>query len=605
MTSMHNHLAKLDGFTEVVLLDTEFVARDGDRVMPVCLVAYELRSGSRHRVFFGDPLATYENPLPVGSDVLYVAYAAQAEWSTFLALGWQLPEHVLDLFAEFRCLTNGRTKFDGGPVEVSLIAALAHFGLDSMTVVEKMSMIDLILRGHPYTEKEQRSILSYCSEDVEALEKLLPAMLQGIEIPYAIFRGRYSKALAKMEFSGIPIDVPSFSRLQTNWDELKLKLAAGIEEEHGFGVYEGTHWSDERFEKLLARMGILGEWPRTPSGLLATDDDDVFKPMAMRFPALAPLRDLRMTINRLRQLGLTVGADGYNRCALMPFRSITGRNYPPSSKFIFGPSTWLRSLIKPEPGQAVAYVDWSSAEFGIAAALSGDVRMKAAYESGDIYMAFAIEAGAAPKGATKATHPELRDLYKVVVLATQYGQTAVGLSKAIGRPVWQAQELLDLHRRVYARYWEWSEWRSQLAVFDRKIDTVFRWPMHVTGRTKPNTISNFPMQANGSEMLRWACCYATERGIEVHAPVQDALLVGGAAEDIEAVVAATKESMAKASDLVLDGFILRTDTKIVRYPDRYSDKRGEAMWNRVMRLLDEVGPGAAGNGNTSMQRVAA
>ena len=44
----------------------------------------------------------------------------------------------------------------------------------------------------------------------------------------------------------------------------------------------------------------------------------------------------------------------YNRCALMPFRSITGRNYPPSSEFIFGPSTWLRSLIKPEPGRAIA-----------------------------------------------------------------------------------------------------------------------------------------------------------------------------------------------------------------------------------------------------------
>ena len=194
----------------------------------------------------------------------------------------------------------------------------------------------------------------------------------------------------------------------------------------------------------------------------------------------------------------------YNRCALMPFRSITGRNYPPSSEFIFGPSTWLRSLIKPEPGRAIAYVDWSSAEFGIAAALSGDERMKAAYETGDIYMAFAIEAGAAPKGATKVTHQEIRDLYKVVVLATQYGQTAVGLSKAIGKPVWEAQGLLDLHRRVYGQYWEWSEWRSQSAVFDRKIDTVFKWPLHVHARTKPNTISNFPMQANGSEMLRWA-----------------------------------------------------------------------------------------------------
>jgi hypothetical protein len=105
------------------------------------------------------------------------------------------------------------------------------------------------------------------------------------------------------------------------------------------------------------------------------------------------------------------------------------------------------------------------------------------------------------------------------------------------------------------------------------------------------------MQANGSEMLRWACCFATERGVEVHTPVQDALLVGGPVGEIEAVVAATEESMAKASDLVLNGFVLRTDTKIVRFPERYSDERGVAMWNRVMRLLAEVE--LCGNGNAA------
>jgi hypothetical protein len=96
------------------------------------------------------------------------------------------------------------------------------------------------------------------------------------------------------------------------------------------------------------------------------------------------------------------------------------------------------------------------------------------------------------------------------------------------------------------------------------------------------------MQANGSEMLRWTCCFATERGVEVQAPVQDALLVGGPVDEIEDVVTTTKQAMNKASDLVLDGFILRTDIKIVRYPDRYSDDRGAAMWGRVMRLLSEA-----------------
>jgi len=109
--------------------------------------------------------------------------------------------------------------------------------------------------------------------------------------------------------------------------------------------------------------------------------------------------------------------------------------------------------------------------------------------------------------------------------------------------------------------------------------------MHVTGVTKQTTITNFPMQAHGSEMLRWACVYATEQGVEVHVPVQDALLIGGTAEGIGGVAELTRAAMAKASDLVLGGFVLRTDVNVVRYPDRYSDKRGAAMRNRVLCLL--------------------
>ena len=41
----------------------------------------------------------------------------------------------------------------------------------------------------------------------------------------------------------------------------------------------------------------------------------------------------------------------------------------------------------------------------------------------------------------------------------------------------------------------------------------------------------------------------------------------------------------KASRIVLDGFELRTDAKLVRYPDRYGDTRGAVMWDRVMRLI--------------------
>ena len=34
--------------------------------------------------------------------------------------------------------------------------------------------------------------------------------------------------------------------------------------------------------------------------------------------------------------------------------------------------------------------------------------------------------------------------------------------------------------------------------------------------------------------------------------------------------------------------ILKTDAKIVRYPDRYSDQRGERMWSAVRRIVADL-----------------
>jgi len=94
------------------------------------------------------------------------------------------------------------------------------------------------------------------------------------------------------------------------------------------------------------------------------------------------------------------------------------------------------------------------------------------------------------------------------------------------------------------------------------------------------------MQANGAEMLRIACCLATEREIEVCAPVHDAVLICAPLDRLEADIAAMRAAMAGASRLVLAGFELATDVKVIRWPDRYADPRGTEMWDRVCNLVD-------------------
>src|SRR5262249_35616098 len=145
-----------------------------------------------------------------------------------------------------------------------------------------------------------------------------------------------------------------------------------------YGVFDGAVFKSTRWAQWLTAHGI--PWPRLPSGALALDDD-TFREMARAHPAVAPIRELRDALSQLRLNDLAVGRDGRNRCLLSPFGARSGRNTPSNSRFIFGPSVWLRGLIQPPPEMGLAYVDFEQQEFGIAAALSGDPAMSAAYES--------------------------------------------------------------------------------------------------------------------------------------------------------------------------------------------------------------------------------
>jgi DNA polymerase-1 len=561
-------------YRAVWAVDFEFIARPGGRPVPVCLVAHELHSGRTIRLWRNQFGPT--PPYSVDAGSLFIAFYASAELGCHRALGWPMPERILDLFTEFRALSNGLPTVAGS----GLLGALTHFGLDNIGATEKEDMRELVLGGGPWSEQEQADIFDYCESDVDALKRLLPAMLPTIDLPRALLRGRCMAAVAQMEHHGIPIDTIMLDRLRCNWSSIQDQLIAEIDRD--YGVFEGRTFKADRFAAWLAHNHI--PWPKLDSGRLDLEDG-TFRQMAKAHPVISPLRELRSSLADLRLADLAVGDDGRNRKLLSPFRARTGRNQPSNSKFIFGPAVWLRSLIKPPPGYAVAYVDWSQQEFGIAAALSGDTAMQAAYHSGDPYLAFAKQAHAVPDDATKTTHGPTRELYKQCVLATQYGMGAEALALRIGRPPVVARDLLRAHREAYPTFWRWSDASVNVAMLRGIIWTAFGWPLRIGTESNPRSLRNFPMQANGAEMLRIACCLATERGIEVCAPVHDAVLIMASIDRIEADTAAMRAIMAEASRTVLAGFELGTDATITRYPHRYSDGRGAVMWDRVCKLI--------------------
>jgi hypothetical protein len=62
-------------------------------------------------------------------------------------------------------------------------------------------------------------------------------------------------------------------------------------------------------------------------------------------------------------------------------------------------------------------------------------------------------------------------------------------------------------------------------------------------------------------------------------------MVQGQAGAIDDTVPRTRQAMVMASAIVLAGFMLRPDVKIVRWPDRFVDERGREFCGRVMSFL--------------------
>ena len=71
---------------------------------------------------------------------------------------------------------------------------------------------------------ERKSLLDYCQSDVDALVRLLPAMLPQIDLPRALMRGRYMAAAARMEWAGTPIDTQLLEVLRDNREAIQNRL---------------------------------------------------------------------------------------------------------------------------------------------------------------------------------------------------------------------------------------------------------------------------------------------------------------------------------------------------------------------------------------------
>jgi DNA polymerase I-like protein with 3'-5' exonuclease and polymerase domains len=196
---------------------------------------------------------------------------------------------------------------------------------------------------------------------------------------------------------------------------------------------------------------------------------------------------------------------------------------------------------------------------------------------------------------------------KVLFLAIGYGMGPVALAMKAGISLAEARELLAMHAATYPDFTRWRGNTVDWAYLHGWLRTSFGWQrigcadvaakrnqkqllspreeLKRWGRGVPPTeLMNWPIQSAGADLTRIVCIAATEAEVELVAPVHDGFLIVSPLGRLEHDIDRMDRLMRRSSEIVTRGLTIRVETKSVRYPDRYMDEKGEAMWNRVMGL---------------------
>ena len=591
-----------ENFREVVVCDFEYEVTPGDLPNVLCMVAYILDENLRHvrtiRLWRGD-FGTAP-PFDTGPDALFVAYSAWAEMTCFEVLGWKFPVHVFDLHTAYLAASNVLLPHNPGEVKNKprkrLADACRAYGIEGWEQIDKETIAKDIGDGR-WSHYGREQVFTYCEEDVRMSVQLLRAQLQGrpVLLPVVVARVLHwsnysSKTVALIQARGMPVDMPLWNLIQENKRAVIGELLRQFDPSYGSHdpIYTPDgEWSYARFERWLMETGVMA-WPRLDSGRLDTDGD-AFRLM-YHVPGIERLHALRDSLGTIVRAKLPIGHNGRNRPSLFPFGTATGRNA--HAKSLYNAHAGMRSLMIFPAGTIGVYLDWRTQEVGIAAALSGDQALMNAYRSGDVYHDLARICGFTndpdPKH-WKDNNSAQRQRLKSLQLAINYGMSVSSLARGLDRHPLIASTVVEKHRQTYPRFWQWRAASTEAAMLDRRIESVFGWPLHISTSPNKRTLYNFPMQANGAEMLRLAAWRLCEAGIVPSMLVHDGILLEVKNKEH---IAHAIEIMRSAGRDVCNGFEIGVDIdQMLEHGARYRDKRpvAQAMWATIMNALQAIG----------------
>ena len=560
----------------------------------------------------------------------------------------------IDLYVEFRMLCNSNNRFNYGEylaktgdmaystppnpslteeekekdhgnheeVPKNLINAVYKLMRVRLDQEEKDTMRDLILskdlvKIHAYMDE----ILDYCASDTKYLRALDIAIQREYEKEGLhdfrgdqLSRGRYSVCTAHCEHLGLPIDTNLLQKIIKQTPKILDLHKEEVNKHFNFFIpdyqrppikrkngsifnYKMTpaHKDMAAYQAHVESLQI-SNFPKTKTGKYKLDKDTLEE--YGYWGGLEALWKYNKTESSLKWFNKEngdgffdrVGSDNCVRPYYGIFGTQTGRNAAKAKTFPLAMSSWLRAIIRPDHGKVIIGADFSQQEVYVAAILSKDQNLLNAYNSGDVYLAFAKQANLVPENATKQTHKLERDLCKATVLGLQFGMGATKLQTKLrldsGKEVSMERtlELIKAHKDVFSTYWKWVYNVTNNYKEGNPLVTTDGWTLFCDNPSIPS-VRNFLVQANAASITRQAIVIMTEAGLNVLCGLHDAVYVLSDSPTWHEMV--MKDCMELATQRILkeEQTKIRIDFKIISNENTWVEEKGQKEWEKIKEFL--------------------
>ncbi|MBD0317709.1 MAG: DNA polymerase I [Thermoleophilia bacterium] len=423
------------------------------------------------------------------------------------------------------------------------------------------------LRPDPPAEEETEALVRHAAATLRLADPLAERVRErGLEHLYRWIELPLAAVLAEMERTGVRIDTYRMG-------EITARLADRVEElearAHELAGEEFLLGSTQQVARILFETLGLPAGRKGKTGY--STDTRVLRSIRREHPIVAVIeewRELSKLLNTyLGPLPELIGPDGRLHTTFNQAVASTGRLSTSNPNLQAIPirtelGRELRTAFVAEPGYRLVSADYSQVELRILAHVSGEPKLREAFERGeDIHAATASEVLGIPRG--ELTKDE-RNVAKMVNFGIIYGISAFGLSENLEIPREQAQEYIDAYLARFPLVQDFIARTIERAARDGYSTTLLgrRRPAPELRASNRQTRGfgerlavNFVMQGTAADIIKTAMVAIDRRlreegrGARLVLQVHDELLLEAPEVEVSAVRELVREEMCRAYPL--------------------------------------------------------